>query len=212
MTVPASEQPRPTLAPGSQPTPLAAPTAPTAPGASPIEVGQPPAEAAYVQAGYGEQVIDQALTRMGLASLADLSVGEQRLITQVLEELTATGRSPTLDNLWQRDYTTPPVSPEEFFLNDYYLGRVGRSIYPVLLEELKYVLDPANHIMEWILTGAIGFGKSTSAVAAQVYKMYTFLCLRDPYEYYQMMPGSYLCDDVFWLDSRARRICRCGLS
>lgn len=100
------------------------------------------------------------------------------------------GGSPTRDSLLSRHYRMKPATPEEFLLRDEYAGRYGKGLYPKWLDELKIVLEPANGITEWIISGAIGTGKSTISALALAYKLHCLGCLWSPSDYYNLMKDS----------------------
>jgi len=78
---------------------------------------------------------------------------------RIYAEESVLGASPTYEELMGRQYRLHPVRPEVFLFDDAYAGKYGRSLYGKWKDELVYVLDPANGITEWIMTGAIGLGK-----------------------------------------------------
>lgn len=120
-------------------------------------------------------------------ALLGLNQAERNL---VLSSLLDPSVASLLSNL---DYKTRPVSPREFFTDEYFIGdrvwnpakRIG--LYPIWLEELCYVLDPNNRIYEWILGGSLGSGKTTCALLCLMYWLYRLTCLRDPHEYLGLM-------------------------
>ena len=119
-----------------------------------------------------------------------LSLAERDLVVAIMRELIQEGESINLRRLWEVDYQTQPLTPEEFLADPEYMGTVGRSLFPIWKRELSYVLDPQHEIFEWILGGAIGIGKTTAAVLAQVYKLYHLQCLWSPTTFFGLAPGS----------------------
>ena len=132
----------------------------------------------------------QALRDYGITTIEQLSAADQQHFKIMVDEFSTTGQSAFLERLYAADFAVQPASPKDFFTDEYFLGSRGRSIYPVLLEELDYVLDPGHNILEWVLTGSIGYGKSTAAVFAQAYRLHYMLCLKDVHAFYELMPGS----------------------
>lgn len=100
------------------------------------------------------------------------------------------GPSPTHEELMGRQYRIHPVDPATFLTRPEYAGRYGKSLYKKWFDELCIVLDPANGITEWILTGAIGLGKSTVAALALCYKLYRIGCLVSPTQFFNLMDDS----------------------
>jgi hypothetical protein len=139
------------------------------------------------------RLIDKILREAGLGDrefFDSLSDHEQSLVLQILEDLKTTGKSPDLDVLWETDYESQPVSVDDFIDDPYYLGVIGKQVYPAWRGELTTVLDPSNQIIEWVVSGAIGTGKTTITVIAQLYKIYRLMCLKNPQRFYNLMEGS----------------------
>ena len=130
-------------------------------------------------AGHGDRHMFDALPHAERASFLT-----------ILRELVATGHSSTAEVLWELDYDCRPVSIQTFLNDPTYLGDIGRCLYEPWRRELHHVLDPRHGISEWILTGAIGTGKTTAAVIALLYRLYRLTCLRDPQRHYDLVPGS----------------------
>lgn len=80
------------------------------------------------------------------------------------------------------------VSMEQFMEDDYYLGEPCRTVYPRLKEELIRVFD--GDVRELILTGSIGWGKTTflSIVLARI--LYELSCIAHPQATFGLSPGS----------------------
>jgi hypothetical protein len=71
-----------------------------------------------------------------------------------------------------------PVTPKEFLLEDYYLGK-QEQVYPKLIpifEEMN-----CGQYQEALLTGAIGTAKSTLAIWTICYQLYLLSCYTDPH-------------------------------
>jgi hypothetical protein len=102
----------------------------------------------------------------------------------------AEGNPRLSQTLWEIDYIQRPASVGEFLDNAELMGAIGRSIYPKIRSELEYVLDPTQGISEWVASGAIGTGKTTAAIMAQLYKVYELSLMRNPQRYYGIIEGS----------------------
>lgn len=121
--------------------------------------------------------------------LNNLTAEEKALALSILKEITDKGESSTLNNLIYEDYEEIPVTIEEFLRNPLYLGaglvnKEGKfTVFPYWLETLKKMfpnnIDTAYNT--FILSGAIGLGKSFVAVIAMLYMLYRMMCLKDPY-------------------------------
>lgn len=125
-----------------------------------------------------------------------LSIEEQLYLKQILLEISTTGSSSSLNNLWEADYEEIPVSIHEFITNDRYLGKSltddfgNLTLYPYWVDTLEQIFNPSNEIMECAFSGAIGIGKSTIAVVGMCYVLYKLLCLKNPAGYYKLNKGS----------------------
>lgn len=130
-----------------------------------------------------------------------LDSNEQKLVLTILEELSRTGKSQTLEDLWYADYTEIPVSIKEFITNPYYLGkstRNGESIYPYWRQKYNEIFDESLGYEEIVLTGAIGVGKTRTAVVCLAYLLYKIMCLRNPQEYFKFNEGDKI--TIFFLN------------
>lgn len=132
---------------------------------------------------------------------AGLNPEEQKLVIQILGELSKDGRSQTLDDLWYQDYTEIPVSIKEFITNPHYLGkstRNGESIYPYWRQKYNEIFDESLGYEEVVLTGAIGVGKTRTAVVCLAYLLYKIMCLKNPQEYFKFNEGDKI--TIFFLN------------
>ena len=118
------------------------------------------------------------------------SKDELAFIAKILNEIEKTGRSDTLDGLWDHDYISRPVSIDEFLDDDYYLGKIGKDLYPTWRSELRHVFSPYSSVAEWIIKGSIGTGKTTIAVVGILYKIHCLLCLHSPQKFYGLVEGT----------------------
>lgn len=124
-----------------------------------------------------------------------LSEEEQLYLKQILLEMSESGNSQTLNNLWAADYEEIPVGIEEFITNPRYLGNSctddqgNSTIYPYWIKVLKDLFGK-DYIAEAVFSGAIGLGKSTIAVIGLCYILYKLLCLKNPAQFYGLNKGS----------------------
>jgi hypothetical protein len=87
-----------------------------------------------------------------------------------------------------------PASIVEFLEDDYL--RIAKGIRPGVRDELIQLFGThtnGNRIarVRWAMfTGAIGIGKTTMASIVIPYMCHWVLCLKDPQEYYELLPGS----------------------
>jgi hypothetical protein len=68
------------------------------------------------------------------------------------------------------------------------------------MDRLGDIFAPDSKILEVVLTGAIGIGKSTVAVIGMAYTLYKLMCLKDPAAYYGIMGGSKIAEAIFNID------------
>lgn len=96
-----------------------------------------------------------------------------------------------LDYLYELDYKERPVSIDEFLDNNQFLGTLtagGKNVIPIWRATLKDISVEDSKYLD-ILTGAIGTGKTTTAIEGLAYVMHRVLCLRDPWQYFKKIGG-----------------------
>ena len=138
---------------------------------------------------------------MSKDEFSKLSRDNKELVLRILSEYSETGTSETLTNLWSVDYEEIPVSIDEFICNPNYLGkstRNGESIYPYWRIKYREIFDPSKNYEEVVLTGAIGVGKTRTAVICLCYLLYRLMCLRNPHEYFRFNEGDKI--TIFFLN------------
>ncbi len=140
------------------------------------------------------------LEGLGLTAeqIAALSEKERAYLFQCLEEMAETGTSPTATSLVLADYKWEPVTMERFLSDEYYMGKLTQKMYPAVRASLIESFDGDKMPLELILAGSLGWGKTTLAAVALVYLLYRITCMRNPQDYYGLMPGA---DIVFGLYS-----------
>lgn len=82
---------------------------------------------------------------------------------------------------------------EQFIYDPYYLGKVlGDGFYPIWVKAMKQVFPTPYHSPygEIVLTGAIGLGKSTFALAVMMYDLCKVLSLRNPNQHYKLIEST----------------------
>lgn len=96
-----------------------------------------------------------------------------------------------LDHLYNLDYKERPVSMKTFLSSPQFLGKItsyGKNVKPVWREPLDNIeREDSKYIV--VLTGAIGTGKTTTAIEGIAYVMHRILCLKDPWKYFRKMSG-----------------------
>jgi hypothetical protein len=133
------------------------------------------------------------------ALFESLTPYERSLVTQWMSEAIITGdaHNAVHDVLWEIDFHKKPVDIETFITNDYYLGRVLEGLDQNWVDDLKKVFAPGSKIFEWIMTGAIGIGKTTLAMVALAYKLHYLSCLRDAPTYYGLLKESLIVFGIY---------------
>lgn len=139
------------------------------------------------------------ITEQQPAEQAETSELAYEIAQRIYAEESVLGQSPTYEELVGKHYRIHPVDPETFLFDKAYAGQYGKGLYKKWQDELIEVLDPANGITEWILTGAIGIGKSTVAALALCYKLYRLGCLIDPANFFNLMADSNVVFGVYSL-------------
>lgn len=119
---------------------------------------------------------------------SSLSVAEQKMMRQILEELTQTGYSYTYEQLFLNDFKEMPVGIDEFLSSDLYMGSVtrnGEAIYPYWRQMLNNLFSSGNKYNEIILSGSTRIGKTSTMVTIMVYMLYRLMLYRSPHEYFK---------------------------
>ena len=124
--------------------------------------------------------------------LNKLSPEEKKIALSILEQYAKDGSSDIFNNLVYSDYEEIPVDIETFLDDKNYLGNGTlnaedkSTVFPYWRKVLKEIFpDNINtNYNTFVLTGAIGLGKSFIAVICILYMLYRMICLKDPYEHY----------------------------
>lgn len=92
---------------------------------------------------------------------------------------------------YKKDYSEIPVQIGTFLSHPTYLGKItegGKSVFPFWRRVLSDIaIDDTRYVQ--VFTGAIGIGKTCTAIAAICYGMYRVLCLKDPWKYFEKIGG-----------------------
>jgi len=91
----------------------------------------------------------------------------------------------------QKAYREIPPTMEEFLSNPEFLGdmtRRGEDVYPVWKDTLKIVAREDTKYI-YVLTGAIGIGKTYCAIYGMLYTMCRILCLENPWQHFERAAG-----------------------
>ena len=99
-----------------------------------------------------------------------------------LAPLLLKGDAASIEALYAVDYDRVPVDPLTFLTSTDYMGHF--KCWPAWEDKIVQACDPQSRIIELILTGAQGLGKTTTAMFILAYKLYRLSCLRDPASFY----------------------------
>lgn len=119
------------------------------------------------------------------------SAAEQKMLRQILQEMSQTGYSYTLEQCWLSDFKELPVSIDQFLSDSEYLGQAtngGQSVYPYWKGMMKDLFDNGNRYNEIILSGATRIGKTSTAITILSYMLYRLMLYRDPHTYFNKKP------------------------
>ncbi len=145
---------------------------------------------------------------------------EYAMFMRVMEETEAVGKggeigfetrgevireSSFYHTLTSDHYTGKLVSMKEFIEDDYYMGSVGKSIYPRWKEDLLDLFAPGARYTEGIISGSIGSGKTTFSEMALLKIFYDLTMLTDPQSTFGLMPGSEIVLVCFNRDDKLAR-------
>jgi len=92
--------------------------------------------------------------------LEDYDKRFQGVFEKIIMEIIDHGFSETMQEIVMVDYSEVPVPASVFFSDDKYMARYGSGLYPANRQDMCWILDPANEIIEAILTGSIRWGKA----------------------------------------------------
>lgn len=112
---------------------------------------------------------------------------EQKLLRDILEEMSKKGYSETLEKTWLADFTEIPVGIDQFLNDPYFLGATndfGGTVYPFWRQTFKNIFNAGNKYNEIILSGATRLGKTSSAVTMMAYMLYKLMLYREPHKYF----------------------------
>lgn len=100
-----------------------------------------------------------------LELLSKLTPEEKEAVHKILNDVSKSGKSEDLTNLYYEDYEEIPVDLETFLCNERYLGKYtnyGKDIYDTWKRELAYVHNPKNFVDQWAITRLNWYGKEFS--------------------------------------------------
>lgn len=131
-------------------------------------------------------VYEDAIDRI-TSVYSSCSKAEQKLLMDILNEMSSTGYSYTLERVWLSDFREIPVGIDQFLNDPYYLGEtndLGANIYPFWREMMNEVFNAGNRYNEIVISGATRIGKSSTCVTMMAYMLYKLMLYRDPHRYF----------------------------
>ena len=93
------------------------------------------------------------------------------------------GRLSYIKNLVNDTYNERPVSVDVFLSDPYFLGNStnnGKAVFPAWRRKMREMFNNDSRVVV-ALTGAIGTGKTDTAIKSMLYVMHKLLCLKDPW-------------------------------
>jgi hypothetical protein len=133
-----------------------------------------------------------------------LNDAERKVVLDYMAEVLTDGRvnNALYNVLWEMDYLRKPVDVETFLQDDSLFGRSCADFDPPLIEDMKRVFAPGSTISQLVMTGALGYGKTSVAMAAIGYVIYRMSCLRNPARYYGLLDGSKIVFGIYSITKR----------
>jgi len=95
-----------------------------------------------------------------------------------------------LNKFLSQEYYWLPEPIENWINNKYYCGDLYDKLYDKLKKDLIDIFSGSYY--EIILTGAIGWGKSTLARVMLIRLLYELLCMKNPQKFFGIESGSYI--------------------
>ena len=135
-------------------------------------------------------VYENAFDQLGFSKelYLQMTPEEQEYVLTILAELDQEGESETYKDLVSVDYKFEPPSWRQFVEDEYYAGKMGKTLYPMIVDEFEEIF--LKDVSEVILSGSIGWGKSYGASFGLAYDLVWLLCLADPQTYCGIAAGT----------------------
>lgn len=134
-------------------------------------------------------------------ALADLLMKMPPDVRQTLEDMVKqiqkSGSLSALQELYAMDYEREPVPIRTFLEDDYYLGSSVRNLHENWKTQFDDIFATDSTYTTLIFTGSIGCGKTTAAAVCLTRKLYELTCLKDPAEFYGLLPKSKIVFGLF---------------
>ncbi len=121
--------------------------------------------------------------------LDSLSPEEKEVFKLIIQGIKNNDTS-ILDFIKNIEYERQPVDMKTFLEDDYYLGVIGKQLYPKLKEDLIEIFSPDKSYNDIIFSGSIGYGKTWVASIGIIRIVYELSCLRSPQESLHLAPDT----------------------
>ena len=128
---------------------------------------------------------------------------EHEILNDLVTELTISEESPTLRRIWTPEFDNEIVDIETWLKDREFLGDIRDEIYPQLIDDLIELFTGDYH--ECVLTGALGWGKSTFAEVGILRQVYEVSCYSNPQNSFGLMSGSTIAIFVTFARVSSRR-------
>ena len=123
-----------------------------------------------------------------MQQLSELTPAQRKLVKAMLVSATQ-GDGDLFDYMNDSRWLRKPVSVRQFLEDPYYMGSSSQTLYPRIKEDLIEMFETPG-IREVVLTGSIGYGKTTFISFATCRLLYELSCLRAPQSAYGLSLGS----------------------
>jgi len=104
------------------------------------------------------------------------------------------------ENVAEAEQIREVVPIEKWLNSSYYLGDMSRSLYPYWKREIADFVEGGYN--EWVITGAIGTGKSTAALVTSLRKIYELSCYDPPQRLFRLADVSKIFFVYFSINER----------
>jgi len=123
-----------------------------------------------------------------MQQLSELTPAQRKLVKAMLVSATQ-GDGDLFDYMNDNRWLRKPVSVRQFLEDPYYMGASSQTLYPRIKEDLIEMFETPS-IREVVMTGSIGYGKTTFISFAVCRLLYELSCLRAPQSAYGLSLGS----------------------
>lgn len=131
------------------------------------------------RAAYEQLIVEARNSRPDLAFALAKYPGVQDDLVHALHEEVRLGNRIGQADVFAPDFITIPMPIDKFIADRQMVGDwYVENLFDCWRKEIVHVIEKG--ILEWVLTGSIGAGKTSAAMLAQEYKLYVVTCMRNP--------------------------------